>query len=100
MRITFKLYASLTQYLPPGARGQEVEIEIADGSSPTSVLEKYNVPVAHAHLVLVNGVFVPHDERDKPLRDGDVMAAWPPVAGGKGERRNPDPGPGNILTIP
>lgn len=100
MRITLKLYASLTQYLPPGAKGQEVEIEIADGASPTSVLEKNNVPLAHAHLVLVNGVFVPHDERDKPLRDGDVMAAWPPVAGGKEERRYPEPGPRKIPPIP
>ena len=35
------------------------------------------------HLVLVNGVFVPPDERaGKCLDNGDVLAVWPPIAGG------------------
>ena len=34
-------------------------------------------------LVLINGVFVAPQERNKPLlRDGDTLAIWPPVAGG------------------
>jgi len=33
--------------------------------------------------VLINGVFVPPDERaTSVLRDGDVLAVWPPIAGG------------------
>jgi len=35
-----------------------------------------------AYLVLVNGVYIAEEDRDRPLADGDVMAAWPPVAGG------------------
>lgn len=82
MRITFKLYASLTQYLPSGTNGHATEIEVAHGTSPIQVLEKQGVPSAHVHLVLINGLFVPHDERDNPLQEGDVLAVWPPVAGG------------------
>ena len=35
------------------------------------------------HLVLVNGVYVQPEERaSRVLKDGDVLAIWPPIAGG------------------
>jgi sulfur carrier protein ThiS len=35
------------------------------------------------HLVLINGVFVPPPERtSRALKEGDVLAIWPPIAGG------------------
>jgi sulfur carrier protein ThiS len=35
------------------------------------------------HLVLVNGEFVPPAERSgRMLAEGDVLAIWPPIAGG------------------
>jgi sulfur carrier protein ThiS len=35
------------------------------------------------HLVLINGVYVPPDERaTRRLAEGDVLAIWPPIAGG------------------
>ena len=35
------------------------------------------------HLVLVNGVYVPPAERaTRTLEEGDVLAIWPPIAGG------------------
>jgi molybdopterin converting factor small subunit len=82
MRITFKLYASLTQFLPSGANGHAADIEVEEGTTPIQVLERHGVPAAQAHLVLINGLYVPHDERDRPLKEGDILAAWPPVAGG------------------
>ena len=84
MRITLKLYASLTQYLPAEARANNhVEIGVPEGSTIQQVVEPYNLPPKLVHLVLINGVFVPPAERAKPLlEDGDVLAIWPPVAGG------------------
>lgn len=82
MQLTFKLYASLTPYLPPGSDDHKVEIEVPPGSSPIRVLEHHHVPLADVQLVLVNGVFVPPSERDHALRDGDELAVWPAVAGG------------------
>ena len=47
------------------------------------LLDRYGVPFEHAHLVLRNGVFLHQQEREQtPLEEGDVIAVWPPVAGG------------------
>ncbi len=82
MTITLKLYASLMDHLPPGARGHRVTLEVPEGATPRQVLEAQGVPEAEVHLILVNGLFVPPSERDRPLKPGDVVAAWPAVAGG------------------
>jgi sulfur carrier protein ThiS len=84
MRIVFKLYASLTQYLPPEVRASNrLPLDIPPGSTVASVVEPFNLPLKLVHLVLVNGVYVPRDERTtRVLEDGDVLAIWPPIAGG------------------
>jgi molybdopterin synthase sulfur carrier subunit len=85
MHITLKLYASLSQHLPADARqSNQVELDVAAGTSILQLVEPYNLPPKLVHLVLVNGVYVPPAERAaaERLKDGDVLAIWPPVAGG------------------
>lgn len=88
MRITFKLFATLTQYLPQeleGHRrqGQELPLDVAEGVAVQAVLDRFAMPPSLVHLVLVNGNYVPPAKRaTHPLREGDVLAVWPPIAGG------------------
>jgi len=84
MQITLKLYATLTDLLPDGAFQNAAKITLEDGASLNHVIDKYHVPRELAHLVLVNGVFVCDVDRDQSnaLVEGDVLAIWPPVAGG------------------
>ena len=84
MRITLKLYATLTDYLPREARGDNlVRLEVEEGATIASAIAPFQLPPKLTHLVLVNGLFVPREERDsRPLREGDVLAIWPPIAGG------------------
>lgn len=85
MRITFKLFASLTDYLPPDReRGSNVvDIDVPEGASIGEVVAPFQLPPKMVHLVLVNGVFVPPAERStRRLAEGDVLAIWPPIAGG------------------
>lgn len=83
MKITLKMYASLAQFLPPEAVRNIVELEVSDDASPHDVIDRYRVPRQSAHLVLVNGVYIEPERRDAAiLTDGDVLAIWPPVAGG------------------
>ena len=83
MRVTVKLYATLGDYLPAGSRNNRVEVEVPEGAPVGTVLAPFAFPPRLTHLVLVNGTFVPPEERaTSMLKDGDTLAVWPPIAGG------------------
>jgi len=84
MKITFKLYATLQHLLPQGAVKNAVQIEVADDASMNEIIDQFKVPRELAHLVLVNGIFHCESDRDQRnvLKENDVLAIWPPVAGG------------------
>lgn len=84
MHITFKLYASLTDYLPVDRRsGNTIELDVAEGASVADIIAPFSLPLKMVHLVLINGLYVPPAERaSRTLKPGDVLAIWPPIAGG------------------
>lgn len=83
MKIAFKLFASLTDYLPPERQGNRLELDVDEGTTVGELIRRYQVPERSAHLVLVNGVFVPPSQRERHLlRENDELAIWPPIAGG------------------
>ncbi len=84
MNITFKLFATLTDYLPAEARrSNQVTLNVAPDASISQIIEPYGMPPKLVHLVLVNGKYIaPEDRNTTTLVDGDVLAIWPPVAGG------------------
>lgn len=83
MLVTIKLYATLADYLPAGAKANRVEAEVADNCTVTAALAPFALPAQLTHLVLVNGHFIPPGERESHrLAPGDTLAVWPPIAGG------------------
>ena len=84
MKITFKLFASLTDYLPPDVRqGNLMALEVAPGAPISAIIEPFGLPSRLVHLVLVNGHYIaPADRLTHTLKEGDVLAIWPPIAGG------------------
>ena len=82
MTVTFKLFASLSSYLPPEAKDHQVRLEVPAGTSALDLLQSNGVPLGQVHLVLINGVFVPPSRREQTLSEGDELAVWPAVAGG------------------
>jgi len=84
MKITLKLFASLTDYLPPASKYTNiVELDIAAETTISQLVELYRLPEKQVHLVLVNGTYVAPDQRaSRTLTEGDVLAIWPPIAGG------------------
>lgn len=83
MRVTLKLFATLGDYLPTDARFNQVELDLEAGTTVQAVIDRHHLPPKLVHLVLVNGHFVPPQERSgRVLAEGDVLAIWPPIAGG------------------
>lgn len=84
MKVTLKLYATLSDHLPTEARKTNaVELDLAAGTSPAQVIETHNLPLKLCHLVLIDGVYVPPAERaTRALVEGETLAIWPPIAGG------------------
>jgi molybdopterin converting factor small subunit len=83
MKITFKLFATLTDYLPADRKYNAVELEVGASTTIDELITRFGLPEKLVHLVLLNGVYVAPAERPaRPLQDGDVLAIWPPVAGG------------------
>jgi sulfur carrier protein ThiS len=83
MKIYFELYASLMEYLPPGRSRHRRELIVGADAVPNQVIDQLRIPRELAHIVLVNGFFICGDDRDtKTLEENDVLAMWPPVAGG------------------
>lgn len=84
MKLTLKLFASLTDYLPPEAKyTNRVDIEVSEDATVGQVIADYKLPEKLVHLVLVNGAYIaPAQRADYRLKDGDALAIWPPIAGG------------------
>lgn len=83
MQVTLKLFASLGTFLPPGAKRNKTLLDIDKDTTILALLDSHNVPREKCHLVMLNGVFhAPEDRGKVALKEGDVLAVWPPVAGG------------------
>ncbi|MEY4753830.1 MAG: hypothetical protein RJA44_1505 [Pseudomonadota bacterium] len=84
MQITFKLYAMLTDYLPAERRtSNQLSLDVAEGATIAQIIEPFKLPMSLVHLVLINGTYVPPEQREsRALVEGDVLAIWPPIAGG------------------
>ena len=84
MKITLKLFASLTDYLPAAAKYTNVvELDISPDTTIGQLVQQYRLPEKLVHLVLVNGTYIAAEQRaTRTLVEGDVLAIWPPIAGG------------------
>jgi molybdopterin converting factor small subunit len=84
MKITLKLFASLTEHLPAEARrDHKLELQVEPGSTVLDLIRRQRVPETLCSIVLLDGAWVGRQERGtKALSEGQVVSIWPPVAGG------------------
>ena len=74
--VKFKLYANLRSYGPP-----EGFLELPEGSTVNTIIQKANIPKEEKNLkILINGR--PHQDQTTILKDGDIIAIFPPIGGG------------------
>ena len=84
MTITLKLFASLAAHLPAGARpSHRLDLVIDPGTTVTDVIRSQGIPEALCAIVLIDGHWVARPDRaTRALAEGQVLAIWPPIAGG------------------
>jgi sulfur carrier protein ThiS len=84
MTITLKLFASLAAHLPGEARpSHRLRLDVEPGTTVQDVIRRQGIPEALCAIVLVDGHWVARPDRaTRVLEDGQVLAIWPPIAGG------------------
>jgi molybdopterin synthase sulfur carrier subunit len=74
MKITVKLFATLQR-----DRFIEKGIEIAPNKRVADVLADIGINPQEAAIIFINGI---HGQLDSALKEGDVLALFPPIGGG------------------
>ena len=84
MRITLKLFASLAAHLPAEARSSHrLDLDIEPGTTVHDVIRRQGIPESLCAIVLIDGRWVARPDRaTRTLEEGQVLAIWPPIAGG------------------
>jgi len=84
MKVSVKLMASLRGCLPPDCKGGAVTLDLDDGASVETVLQRLGIAQGLVHLVMVNDIL--ETDRAHALAEGDDLLIIPPVAGGQSPR--------------
>jgi len=74
MKITVKLFATLRDFGP-----KIQEMSVSENSTIEKAIKSLNLPEEIPLLTIVNGV---HTDPEEMLKEGDVLALFPPVGGG------------------
>ena len=79
MIVQVRLFANLRDYLPPGSDRFSCQVETDDGARVGDIMDRLKIPVDVPKIILINSV---HSDQEDPVKDGDVISIFPPIAGG------------------
>jgi uncharacterized protein with PIN domain/sulfur carrier protein ThiS len=74
IRVSFRFYAELNDFLPPDRRYRATEHRVAPSDTVKHIIESLGVPHTEVDLILVNGESVPFSHQ---LNDGDYVSVFP-----------------------
>ena len=79
MRVEVRLFATLVSFLPPDSRDGAAILDVPDGSTVRDVVRRLGIPADIERVTLLNGAT---SAPEAPLRAGDILTVFPPLAGG------------------
>jgi sulfur carrier protein len=84
MNIQVRAFINFKDYLPPDAQDGRAVICLGDGATFTDLLKALGIPLGEPRIVVLNGVSqgTSPEVNDRVLRDGDIVALFPPLGGG------------------
>lgn len=84
MQVELKLFMKFKDYTPEAGTNGKAKIEIPDGSTFEDLLIILKMPVEMDKIIVINGIS--HKQGRKvniqQLKDKDIVAIFPPIAGG------------------
>ena len=72
--IEVRLFATLRE-----GRVKVQMLSAADFATAGDIIHHLDIPIEEVAILLVNGF---HKKPDEPVKDGDIVAIFPPVGGG------------------
>jgi molybdopterin converting factor small subunit len=72
---TVKFFANLRSIAPP-----KKIVSLPLGSTVGTILDLFTITEETKLIILINGS--PHQKRETLIKDGDIVAIFPPLAGG------------------
>lgn len=79
MKVTVKLYATLSRYGQGQRAGTPFEIALPDEATLQNLIDRLKIPLEETRITFVNGII---QEPDWKLKDGDEVGIFPPIGGG------------------
>lgn len=79
MKITVKLFATLSRYGQGQRAGTPMEIELPEDTTLQKLIDHLKIPLEETRVTFVNGII---QESDWKLKDGDEVGMFPPIGGG------------------
>ncbi len=80
MHVTVKLHATLRKYLPTASTDNSVAMELPEGTTVADLITRLAIPADHAQMIVAGDQ---HLELSSPVRDGQEINVFPPLAGGR-----------------
>ena len=82
--VLVKLFNEFRNCLPPGAADGRTNISLEEGATLEDLLNSIGIPSDKPKMILINGASegVCTKVRPHPLKEGDVVAVFPPAGGG------------------
>jgi molybdopterin converting factor small subunit len=79
MRVTVKLFATLTHYKTGARSGRPFAVDLPENAMVKDLMDLLQIPAEETKVVFINNII---RETDAALSDGDVVGMFPPVGGG------------------
>jgi molybdopterin converting factor small subunit len=79
MKVTVKLFATLTRFGQGEKAGTPFIIELSEGATLQDLVSLLKIPVEETRIIFVNGII---QEPDYRLKDKDEVGLFPPIGGG------------------
>jgi molybdopterin converting factor small subunit len=79
MKVTVKLFATLTRFGQGEKAGTPFIIELSEGATLQDLVGLLKIPAEETRVIFVNGII---QEPDYKLKDKEEVGLFPPIGGG------------------